>query len=157
MPQHYTPEALAALDAEIAQAQRRHEEALLTMGDDTSHETWHDNPAFDIAKQNVDMTKANLDRLKNLRKEAVVIHSEARHVVEVGSTVRIRLDGDDETTTFHLAGHFVASRSSDSEVSMLSTASPLGAALIGHSEGDHITYLTPRGRTIGATIVELVS
>ena len=157
MPQHYTPQALAALDDEIEVAQGRHNAALLSMGDDTTHESWHDNPAFEHAKQEVDMTRETLNRLKNLRKEATVIERETTHIVEVGSTIRVHIDGDEEATSFHIAGHFVAGRSHDEDVFMLATTSPLGEALIGHVEGDLISYMTPSGRVIQATIVEVVS
>jgi transcription elongation factor GreA len=157
MSQHYTSEALAALDAEIEEAERRHNEALLSMGDDSSHETWHDNPAFDQAKQDVDMTGTTFRRLRRLREEAVVIEREATHIVEVGSTVRVRIDGDDELMTVHLAGRFVAGRTDGDDVFMLGTASPLGAALLGKVEGDRVTYTTPTQQTMSATILELVS
>lgn len=156
MSHHYTQEALAALDKQIEEADRRHKEALLTMGDDSSHETWHDNPAFDQAKQDVDMTRTTLRRLRKLREEAVVTERKTSHIVEIGSTVRVQIDGDDEATVFHLAGRFVAGRSEGDDVFMLGTSSPLGAALLGKEEGDRVAYLTPSKQTMTATILELV-
>ena len=157
MPEHYTPEALAALDAEIVVAQRRYDAALLSMGDDLSHESWHDNPAFEQAKQDVDMTLRALQDLRTLRKNAIVVEREKSHLVEVGSTLRILMDGDEEPSTVHLAGHFVASRKSGDEVFMLGTTAPMGAALLGRSEGDHVTYNSPSGRALGVTILEFVN
>lgn len=157
MPEHYTQEALAALDEQIAVAQRRYDAALLSMGDDSSHETWHDNPAFEQAKQDVDMTLRSLQDLRTLRNNAVIVEREKSHLVEVGSTLRILMDGDEEPTTVHLAGHFVAGRNVDDQVFKLATTAPMGAALLGRAEGEHVTYRSPSGQTLGVTILEFVN
>lgn len=149
MTKHYTEDALRSLDRAIEDAEIRHREALLLMGEDTGHETWHDNPAFDQAKQDVDAAASNLRKLKKLRSEAVVVESETDPgTVGVGSTITIQFRHEATPEKVHLSGYFVAERDSDDEVFSLATTSPLGAALLGHSVGDEVSYNSPSGKTL---------
>lgn len=156
---HYTPEALAALDADIEVAQERHIKAMYAMGsDESSHESWHDNPAFEQAKQDEDMARTHLSKLRALRRDAVVIERDgASTLVEVGSTIRVLVDGEDEPMIIYMAGHFVGAHEGDDGKFMMSTTSPMGKALIGKPEGEHVTYTSGTGRVVGATILELVN
>lgn len=158
MAEQYTPEALAALDADIEAAERRHREALLSMGDDSSHETWHDNPAFEQAKQQVDMASSVLRRLKSLRKNAVLVERAAPGaVIDVGSTVVLRLGAEAEPMTVHIAGHYVRGRSDEErDVLHVSTESPLGGALLGHVQGDTVEYASQTGKRLSAIIDEVI-
>jgi len=156
---HYTPEALVALDANIEVAQKRHARAMYAMGsDESSHESWHDNPAFEQAKQDEDMARTHLANLRVLRRNAIVVKRDtASTVVEVGSTVRVLIDGEDEPMTIHMAGHFFGSRESEDGMFMMSTTSPIGKALMGKTEGEHITYTSGTDKALGATVLELVN
>jgi transcription elongation GreA/GreB family factor len=161
MPKYYTPDALAALDDKVCEAQKRHDEALLSLGDDSgSSETWHDNPVFEQAKRDVDATRSTLRKLQNIRADAVpLVRESPAHVVDVGTTVVVSIsDHEDEAEvrTFHIAGHYVAARSHDSEVFQLATASPLGVALVGKTEGSKASYVSPNGKTYEATVVKIV-
>jgi len=156
---HYTPEALAALDADIEVAQERHTKAMYAMGsDESSHESWHDNPAFEQAKQDEDMARTHLAKLRALRRDAIVVERDgASTLVEVGSTIRVLIDGEDEPMIIHMAGHFVGVREGDDGTFMMSTTSPMGKALMGKSESEHVTYTSGTGKALGATILELVN
>lgn len=161
MHKHYTPEALAALDAEIEVAEERHSKALMSMGDDGgSSETWHDNPVFEQAKQDVDMTRTTLRRLRSLRTDAVVVSTDPpTSVVNIGTTVVVDIDDEDtERTAYRIAGHYVSGRSrTDDEVFLLATTTPLGQALVGKTEGDHVSYQAPNGKTFQAKIIKILS
>jgi transcription elongation factor GreA len=156
MTNYYTEEALKSLDKAIEDAETKHKNALLLMGEDTGHETWHDNPAFDQAKQDVDAAASNLRKLKQLRNEAVVAEGMTEPgTAGVGSTITIQFRHEAIPEKVHLLGYFVAGRESDDEVFSLATTSPLGAALLGHSVGDEISYSSPSGKILFVKIQDI--
>jgi transcription elongation factor GreA len=70
----------------------------------------------------------------------VVVESGAGDVVEPGTVVEVRIEGDDDTTLY-LVGS-IEERHENYDV--LSTGSPLGQALLGHGPGEVVTYEGPR-------------
>ena len=60
--------------------------------------------------------------------------------IAFGSSVCLR-DGDDETVTYEL----VMPEDADPDKGWISTASPIGRAIVGKEEGDEITVTTPKG------------
>jgi transcription elongation factor GreA len=78
----------------------------------------------------------------------VEVESVAGDVVEPGTVVEVRIEGDDDTTLY-LVGS-IEERHETLEV--LSTSSPLGQALIGHGPGETVGYEGPR-RTFQVEIV----
>ena len=159
MNQHYTQKALNSLDGQIVIAEQRLSEALLSMGSgaEADSNTWHDNPAFEQAKLDVDQARKQLGNLRTLRKDAVVVEKTDSGIIEVGSTVLIRF-GKDEPMKVHIGGHFVVrdATKSDEDATEVSTEAPLGAALLNHQVGDVVTYLSPNNSKMEVTIIELV-
>lgn len=161
MNQHYTPKALAALDREIKRAEDAYSKAMLSMGEsaEADNNTWHDNPAFEQAKMEVDQARINLGRLRQLRKNAVVTDAETGSVdneVRVGSEVMIHIRGDESPTAVRIAGHYVAGRSEEGTVFELATTSPLGAALLGAKVGETVSYVLPSGKDAQAAVINIV-
>lgn len=154
----FTPAALAALDAQIVAAEEDLAAAQLSMGSsaEDGNNTWHDNPAFDQAKQDVDRAEAELRRLRGLRRDAVVVEATESGLVEVGSTVVIKFTNDDEPMTIFMAGPYATSSvQTEKDVMAMSTTAPLGAALLGHATNDVVSYVAPNGKTMEVTILEL--
>ena len=77
---------------------------------------------------------------------AVVVEGPRGDVVEAGTIVEIKMEGDDDTSEY-LVGSI---EERHDELDVLSTSSPLGQALIGHGPGDVVSYEGPaphvRGR-----------
>jgi transcription elongation factor GreA len=76
--------------------------------------------------------------------DAVVVDSSTLEtgVVTTGVVVELRYEGDHETERF-----LVGSIEEKGEgVAVISPASPLGQALIGHSVGETVDYEAPNGR-----------
>ena len=67
-----------------------------------------------------------------------------------GMVVTVRFEGDDDEETF-LIGSREESDTTDLEV--YSAASPLGQALTGAQEGAQVSYTTPTGKTLRATLL----
>jgi transcription elongation factor GreA len=63
--------------------------------------------------------------------------------------VEVTFGGDDEKVRFLIGSREDTSTSID----VYSAQSPLGAAVVGHSAGDTVTYQLPNGRKNSVTIV----
>lgn len=74
-------------------------------------------------------------------------------LVEPGMTVTVRFAGDDDTETFLLGERALFQSLGDTELDVYSPESPLGAALLGHSVGDTVTYTAPTGRALEVSVV----
>ncbi len=155
--QLYTLKSLEALDRAIVEAEAAHAAALLSMGSaaEADSNTWHDNAAFDYAKQEVEQTRIKLRDLKNLRKDAVLKEDASSDQIEVGSSAIIQI-GDDDPMRIHIAGHQVMDRSTEDDVFDLATTSPLGAALLGLRAEGSAEYLVPSGRKVQVRVLEIL-
>jgi transcription elongation factor GreA len=67
-----------------------------------------------------------------------------------GMVVTVRYDGDDDTETFLIGSREEAATA---DIAVYSAASPLGKALTGAREGTTVSYQTPTGKTMQATLV----
>jgi transcription elongation factor GreA len=157
--QHYTQKALDSLDEQIVNAEARLSEAMLSMGSGAGadNNTWHDNPAFDQAKADVDQARNLLNRLRSFRDGALLVETANSDVVDVGSTVVIKFTNGDEPKKVYIAGHHVFQKSSEDKGTIeVSTSAPLGAALLHHKVGDIVAYDAPNHKRIEVSILELV-
>ncbi len=90
-----------------------------------------ENADYDAAKNEQGHNEARIRHLEELLRTAVVVEGPEGDVVAPGTIVEVRMEGDDDTTSY-LVGS-IEERSDDFEV--LSTSSPLGQALLGHAPG----------------------
>jgi regulator of nucleoside diphosphate kinase len=74
------------------------------------------------------------------------------HVVTMHSTVRFRLDGKESEWCKTL----VYPREAGQGGETVSILSPVGSALLGLSEGDHIEWTHPNGAPIGVKVVDVL-
>ena len=70
-----------------------------------------------------------------------------------GTLVAIRFPGDDEVETYLLASREEAKHNDDLQVA--SPASPLGAALMGSTAGDTVSYTLPNGKELTVEVVSV--
>ena len=86
--------------------------------------------------------EARIRQLQSLVDNAVIVDSnQASDTVATGSIVALRYEGDDEADRF-LVGSIEERRA---DVAVVSPASPLGQALLGHRKGDVVEYQAPGG------------
>ena len=154
MPE-YTQEAYDDLQKNIKSVEENLKEARLRMGATAQADTWHDNAGFDQANEDVRNLMSQLSQLHAARSNAVVVESSKSGTIEVGSKVTVEFeDGDIETVI--VDGRSMSSTAGvDEEVMRVSTASPMGAALIGHRQGDLVSYRVPNGSEIVLSVVEV--
>jgi transcription elongation factor GreA len=114
------------------------------------HGDIRENADYDAAKNEQGHNEARVRQLEEILRTAVVVEGPAGDVVEAGTIVEIKLDGDDDTSEY-LVGSI---EERHDELDVLSTSSPLGQALLGHAPGDVVSYEGPR-RTFAVEIVSV--
>ena len=105
-----------------------------------SHGDLRENADYDAAKNDQGLMEARIRKLEHLINTAEVREVENTGKVVVGSVVTV-VDSDGDEIEF-----FVAPQENKVPGLMLaSPASPLGAALLGATEGDSVSYDAPAG------------
>jgi transcription elongation factor GreA len=138
-----SPQAHQRLTDELAERSgptRRHISELIErareLGDLSENGDYH------AAKNEQGLNEARIRQLEAILKHAVVVEATTGDKVETGTVVEVRMEGDDEPSTY-LVGS-IEERGTGYDV--ISPGSPLGKALLGHTPGDVVTYEAPGGR-----------
>ncbi|HMG25258.1 MAG TPA: transcription elongation factor GreA [Acidimicrobiia bacterium] len=114
------------------------------------HGDIRENADYDAAKNDQGHNEARIRQLQDMLRRAVEVEGPAGDVVEPGTVVEVRMQGDDETTSY-LVGS-IEERHDTYDV--LSTGSPLGQALLGHGPGEIVSYDAPR-KTLQVEVVSV--
>lgn len=101
-----------------------------------------ENGDYHAAKNEQGLNEARIRQLEAMLKEAVIVETTTAERVEAGTVVEVRMEGDDEPSTY-LVGS-IEERGTGYDV--ISPASPLGKALLGHAAGDVVTFEAPAGK-----------
>ena len=72
----------------------------------------------------------------------MVVEATIADKVEAGTVVEVRMEGDDEPSTYLIGS--IEERGTGYDV--ISPGSPLGKALLGHAAGDVVTFEAPAGK-----------
>jgi transcription elongation factor GreA len=110
------------------------------IADARSHGDLRENAEYDTAKNDQGMMEARIRKLKHILDSAEVREAADTGLVEIGSLVTV-VDDDGDETEFLVA----PAENRVSGILLASPDSPLGAALIGRSPGDAVTYQAPGG------------
>ena len=106
------------------------------------HGDIRENADYDAAKNEQGHNEARVRQIEAILKQAVVMEGPVGEKVQAGTLVEVRMEGDDETTTYLIGS--IEERGGDFDV--ISPGSPLGKALLGHAPGDVVTYHAPGGK-----------
>src|SRR5436190_1393162 len=98
------------------------------------HGDLKENGEYHAAKNEQGLNEARIRQLEQMLQTAVVVESAGGEVVGPGTIVEIRMDGDDEPTSY-LVGSIEERHET---LDVLSTSSPLGQALLGRGPGDTV-------------------
>lgn len=110
-----------------------------------------ENADYDAAKDEQGKSEARIRQIEAILKNAVVLEgTSSGDVVEPGCLVELLYDGDEEPQTY-LVGSIEERHDT---YSVLSTASPLGQAILGVAPGTTVTYQGPK-RELSATVIEV--
>ena len=106
------------------------------------HGDLRENAEYQAAKERQRLVEARISLLQARVSEIALMNLDQlpHDRIAFGSCVCLR-DGDDETVTYEL----VMPEDADPDKGWISTASPIGRAIVGKEEGDEITVTTPKG------------
>jgi transcription elongation factor GreA len=113
-------------------------EAARALGDLSENADYH------AAKDSQGKMEARIRQLEAMLERAVIVDSAAAGAngeIATGAVVSLRYVGDEDVERFLLGS--IEERRPD--VSVISPASPLGQALMGHKVGDRVSYEAPSG------------
>ena len=140
-PSHLSQQAYDRLQEELTERSGpRRKEISLWIERAREHGDIKENADYDAAKNEQGHNEARVRQLQDLLRRAIAVESVAGDVVEPGTVVEVRIEGEDDTTVY-LVGS-IEERHETYDV--LSTGSPLGQALLGHGPGEVVTYEGPR-------------
>ena len=104
-----------------------------------------ENAEYHAAREQQGMEEAEIKRLEERLSSAQVVDETktADGVVFIGSTVKIREEGDDEIEVYRLVGE--SSGSDDPDIIEVTATSPMGEAMMKARVGETIRVNAPRG------------
>ena len=135
-----SPEGLERLQAELDGLTAQRPEVIKRIATAREHGDLKENAEYHAAREEQGFLEGRIKALEAKLKVAVVVAPHERGAnVELGSRVRVRTDGEETTL------QVVSSAESNSREGRISSASPVGAALMGRKVGDEVTIITPGG------------
>jgi transcription elongation factor GreA len=148
---HLSPEARQRLEEELQWRSETHRKEISAWLERArEHGDIRENADYDAAKNDQGHNEARIRQIKDMLQRAVQVEGPSGDVVEPGTVVEVRMEGDDATTSY-LVGS-IEERHDTYDV--ISTGSPLGQALLGHAPGEVVTYDAPR-RTLQVEVVSV--
>lgn len=113
-----------------------------------------ENADYHAARDDQGRMEARIRQLQSLVDNAVIVDGSTggADTVTAGKIVALRYEGDDAAERYLIGS--IEERRADVEV--VSPASPLGEALLGHHKGDVVQYQAPGG-TLKVEIVDIES
>jgi transcription elongation factor GreA len=102
-----------------------------------------ENTEYQEAREAQANIEDRISTIEGLLKDAVIVSERKGDKVDIGSSVSVTRNGNQETY------HIVGSEEADVSQSKISNQSPLGEALMGKQKGEEFTYKTPKGEMNG--------
>ncbi len=132
--------ALDRMTAELDELTRvKRREVVLRIKTAREHGDLKENAEYHAAREEQSFLEGRIQALEDRLRRAVVVEEVATGRVIVGSTVRVETAGEELTYTI------VGSAEANPAAGRLSSASPVGAALLGATAGSDVDVRTPRG------------
>lgn len=101
-----------------------------------------ENSEYDEAKTEQGKLYSKIAEIENLIENAVILdNAHSGQVVSMGCKVTVRERSEEDTETYQIVG----SQEANPMQGRISDESPLGRSLMGHSQGDEVTYEAPMG------------
>ena len=137
-PTPVTPEGLAAMQAEMQELVNvQRPEVVARVAAARELGDLRENADYEAARNEQSFLEGHIIELEQKIRTAVVIETAVGGAISMGSTVIYEIDGEREELKI------VGSAESDPVAGKISSASPVGKALMGHREGDDVLVVTP--------------
>jgi transcription elongation factor GreA len=144
-----TPDGLAKLKAELVELKTTGRKAVVArikaakeLGD------LSENAEYDDARNEQSFIEGRIQELEAMVLNARVIKHHHSTTVDLGTTVTVSADGQEETY------EIVGATESDPSAGKISSESPIGSALLGHKVGDSVNVTTPAG-SFAYTVIKI--
>jgi transcription elongation factor GreA len=135
-----SPDGYERLQAELAELVAQRPDVIRRIATAREHGDLKENAEYHAAREEQGFLEGRIKALEaKLKVARVVAPTERGQHVELGSRVRVEVDGEETTLAV------VSSAEADSRAGRISSASPVGAALMGRQVGDAVTIITPGG------------
>ena len=110
-----------------------------------------ENAEYDAAKEEQSKNASRIAELRHILSNAKVSESVTGlgAIVSVGTTVEVEVSGKKQSYTI------VGTTETDSLQHKISNESPMGAALIGATEGETVEYATPNGKKRSVKVLSI--
>jgi transcription elongation factor GreA len=137
-----TADGIAALEAEFAELMQARIAVRSDIREAMKDKDFRENSPLDAAKDKQGHIEARIREIEATLKHAVIVDGAARTGrVRVGSKVRVKNLGNDRITEYSIVGPTEA----NAKEGKISSASPVGKALIDGSPGEEVTVEVPAG------------
>lgn len=110
-----------------------------------------ENGDYHAAKDHQGLMEARIRQLAAMVENAEIVEGTDGDVVEPGSVVELRYEGDDDADTYFYGS--VEERGIEHDI--ISPGSPLGKALVGKKPGDKVDFVSPTGATLTVEVVAI--
>ena len=110
-----------------------------------------ENGDYHAAKDHQGQMEARIRQLANMLDNAVIVESTDGEVVDPGSVVQLRYEGEEEPETYFYGS--VEERGIEHDI--ISPGSPLGEALVGRKVGDTVEFESPTGAVLTVEVVSI--
>lgn len=110
-----------------------------------------ENAEYHQAREDQAYCEDRIMEIENLLKDAIVTSVHKSNKVEVGTVVHVQKVGTKDVKIYTIVG----GEEADIEQNKISYESALGAALMGHTDGDEVAFVNPKGDTIKYKLVDV--
>lgn len=138
-----TSEGYLELETELNSLKTdKREEVLHTLKEARSLGDLSENSEYDAARDEQAKLEARIKELEYILEHATIIEDTAeKGVVNIGSTVSIQYEGDDEIEEYRIVG----SQEADPFNNKISNESPIATAILHKKAGETVEVVSPNG------------
>jgi len=137
----FTQEGFESLKKELEDLlKNKKQKAIDRLGLARSMGDLSENSEYHAAKEELEFVDGRSKEIEELLKRGEVVEVKQSAGISIGTHVTVEKDGTEET--YSIVGEFEA----DPMQKKLSATSPIGKALIGKNEGDHVVVKVPAGK-----------
>jgi len=142
-PTYLTQEGAEELQRELKNlVEVRRPQLVIKLKEAVAQGDLKENADYHDTKEQMALCDGRIHYLEELLRSAEIISGEGKKgVVNIGSTVTIRAEDEDDDETYTIVGPAEA----NPREGRISQKSPIGAALLGRKKGDRVRVQTPSG------------
>lgn len=138
-----TPEGLQKLKEELDHlVSERRQEIIERIQEAVAHGDLSENADYAQAKEEQAFVEGRIQEIEEIIRNAEIIHHVDSDVVNIGSGVKVKIDGKEYSYTV------VGSNEANPKEGRISNESLVGRALMGRKKGEKIDIQTPAGKKV---------